>query len=163
MVQDETWLFAKLGIHLEQALQAVRIVRTKVEDIRRIPEEMRGTPVENYQWTTLLKSVGDIRVVTSYGKSSLRRRNILEFALLRADFPGSVLANLNQFHQLALRLAAREPGKESPLAFLSGRLAARLAYTRAEEIVGDPLPAFLAELESELSEIGQAVEERYFG
>lgn len=163
MLRDETWLFAKMGIHLEEAIQATRIARTKVEDINRIPEEMQGTPVENYQWTTLLKSIGDIRIVAGHGQSVRRRKEILDFALLRGDFPGSVRANMDRVHDLANLLARREAGGESALAFLAGKLAARLAYTLPKEIIGEPLPEFLARLEGELYAIGNALEERYLG
>jgi uncharacterized alpha-E superfamily protein len=122
-----------LGIHMERAIQVARILITKVKDIDKIEPAKLGGPVENYQWTTLLKSAESFDMSKRHYKANPNRRNSLEFLMFNPVFPKSIAHNLDVVHQTIQRIAFHDEKGKGSLDFMAGKLASQFKFLTIEE------------------------------
>ncbi|MEZ4829919.1 MAG: alpha-E domain-containing protein [Bacteroidia bacterium] len=55
LIHDDVWMFIKLGMHLERAVQIIRILTSKIHDIEVVTDNGLNFPLRQYQWTVTLK------------------------------------------------------------------------------------------------------------
>jgi len=134
LIRNEVWMLISLGIHLERAVQVGKIILTKLKDVEKIDPAKRGGPVENYQWTMLLKSAESFDMYKRYYRTNPFRKNTLEFLLFNPAFPKSIAFNLNvvlkNIHDISFQ---EEKGKGS-IHFKIGKLASQFEFLTVEEI-----------------------------
>jgi uncharacterized alpha-E superfamily protein len=133
LMRNEAWMLICLGIHMERAIQVARILITKIKDIDKIDPSKLGGPVENYQWTTLLKGAESFDMSKRHYKTNPNRRNSLEFLIFNPVFPKSIAYNLEVVHQNILRIAFHDQTGTESLNFKAGKLASQFKYMTIEE------------------------------
>jgi uncharacterized alpha-E superfamily protein len=133
LIRNEVWMLICLGIHMERAIQVARILITKIKDIDKIEPSKLGGPVENYQWTTLLKSAESFDMNKRHYKTNPNRRNSLEFLMFNPVFPKSIAYNLDVVHQNIQHIAFHDDKGKGSLDFMAGKLASQFKYLTIEE------------------------------
>jgi uncharacterized alpha-E superfamily protein len=133
LMRNEAWMLICLGIHMERAIQVARILITKLKDIDKIDSSKLGGPVENYQWTTLLKGAESFDMSKRHYKANPNRRNSLEFLMFNPVFPKSIAYNLEVVHQNIQQIAFHDEKGTRSLDFISGKLASQFKYMTIQE------------------------------
>jgi uncharacterized alpha-E superfamily protein len=94
-------------------------------------------------------------------RASMEPAHVVEFLLLSADFPRSVLFALQATEHQLVRLTD-EGGVGARARRLIGRLRASLEYTGVDELMGEGLHEFLDEVQAGTLAVADAVAAEYF-
>ena len=161
MTHGEAWQFCRLGRSIERADKTTRILDVKYYLLLPEPEDV-GTPFDSLQWAALLRSAGALQMYRQkHGR--ITPRDVVDFLVLDLNFPRSVLHCLSQADDALHRVTGTPPGTfASPAEQRLGKLHARLAFTRADEIVAGGMHEFLDDTQSQLNQTGRAVHETFF-
>ena len=161
MLHGEQWHFTRLGRFLERADKTSRIV--DVQYYLLLPQlDDVGTAVDVVRWSSLLKSATGLSAYRQrYG--GLEPAKVAEFLLLNREFPRAVhfclvraLASLNS-------ITGSSPGTfQCSSERILGRLGADFDYTRVEDIIKIGLHEFIESLQTQLNEVGDAVQHDLF-
>ncbi|TXK47943.1 alpha-E domain-containing protein [Pontibacter qinzhouensis] len=160
LIRNEVWMLISLGIHLERAIQVSLILLTKIRDIDKIDKEKLGGPVENYQWTTMLKSAESFDMFKRYYAANPNRRNTLEFLIFNPAFPKSISFNLNYIHKSIRDIAFHEKKEAGSINFMAGKMANSFKYMTIEDTEGG-LTEFLNKTLKDLYDLANVLEEKY--
>lgn len=160
LIRNEVWMLISMGIHMERAIQVLRILLTKVKDIDKIDPAKLGGPVENYQWTTLLLSAESFDMNKRYYKANPNRRNSLEFLLFNPEFPKSIAYNLNLVQQAIEHIAFHDQQGKGSINFMAGKIATQFQFLTIEE-VEDDIIEFINQTLTKIYDIARVLEEKY--
>jgi len=160
LLRDEVWSLIRVGMRIERALQINQILLAKMEDYKKISKPKLNEGVENYFWSTLLRSAGGFDMSRRYYIRPLNKRRALEFLLLNKIFPRSVLYNLHKLNNDLRIISDGQPIRPGSVEFMTGKLNASLGFSTIEEILEDE-QAFLQSLKKNLLEIGVQFEKQY--
>ena len=161
MTHGEAWHFCRLGRSIELADKTSRILDVKYFILLPSPEEI-GTPLDDIQWSALLKSASALEMYRQrYGVISPTR--VVEFLILDREFPRAVLYCLTKANESLHAISGSALGSFSNRPEQSlGQLRAELAYTSAEDIVDRGLHEFVDNLQMRLNFAGSAIHEAFF-
>ncbi len=161
MSHGEAWQFCRLGRSIERADKTTRILDVKYYLLLPEPEDV-GTPFDSLQWAALLRSAGALQMYRQkHGR--ITPRDVVDFLVLDLNFPRSVLHCLARANAALHAITGTPPGTfASPAEQRLGKLHARLAFTRPDEIVADGMHEFLDATQSQLNKTGSAVHQTFF-
>ncbi|CAH0999341.1 hypothetical protein LEM8419_00639 [Neolewinella maritima] len=163
LLHDESWVFVKLGIHLERVAQVIRIINAKLNDGDVISD--RGGPDENkilklYQHTILLKVLEGFDMHRRAYRRKQTRRTTLEFLIANPEFSRSVTYNMDRVVGLLARLHGKSDVRD-PAQFRAGKLLSYFRYIDYDQISDDPIDALNNAL-SEVYALHDDIERTYF-
>ena len=163
LLHDQSWVFVKLGIHLERVAQVIRIVNSKLHDADVISNS--GGPDENkvlklYQQTILLKVVEGFDMHRRAYQRKQTRRTTLEFLMGHPEFSRSITYNLERIVGLLARLNGREDVRE-PVQYRAGKLYCYFRYLDYDEISDNPIEVLNTAL-GEVYSLHDDIERKYF-
>ncbi|MGF1635530.1 MAG: alpha-E domain-containing protein [Cyclobacteriaceae bacterium] len=138
MLHDEAWAFIKMGMHLESAVQVIRMAQSKLNDIKKLREMKLAKSVESFQWGTLLKSAEGYDMCRRLYKSSPSRLNTMEFLLLNRNFPRSVSSNLEHLQAYHDEISLEKDPDKHSIDWKVGRMKEYFKYLTIEEIEDQP-------------------------
>lgn len=161
MSRNIGWHFANVGRMLERADKTSRILDVKYFNILPSVDDV-GTAVDDVQWSALLYAIS--------GFEAYRREHhminiprVVEFFLFDRAFPRSVLfcvsAAVESFGEI---VEDSQPGSDHQASILATNLRHRLSKTSVEEVLAGGMHNFIDTLQSELNEIGSAMNLDYF-
>lgn len=160
LTHNEVWALIRLGVHMERTTQIARIISCKLYDIFVLTNGNVDMPVENYQYTVLLKLLESFDMNRHHYKAAPDRQKALEFLILNADFPRSLAFNLKQIQYFVRKLGLLENTPES-VGFIVGRLCANYQYLLFPEIE-DRVGEFVSETMGKIYEMHEALDKKYF-
>ena len=160
LTHNDVWALIRLGVHLERTAQIARIISCKLYDIFTLTNGNENMPVENYQYTVLLKLLESFDMNRHHYKAAPDRQKALEFLILNADFPRSLAFNLRQIQYFLRKLGLKEKAPES-VGFKVGKLCSKYQYLLFSEIENE-VGAFVTETLNSVYEIHDALEKDYF-
>ncbi|MGB7963155.1 MAG: alpha-E domain-containing protein [Propionicimonas sp.] len=152
MSHDEGWLFLTLGRSLERVDMTARMISTAAV-----------TAGTQSAWNNVLRGCGAHHAfVRTYGGVTTDR-DAAEFLLLDRLFPRSVVHSLRAAESALIELdqGERRVGFEDDAQRLLGTARAALEYRLPGRILDD-LPRRMAELQRTVTQVSQAVTNRYF-
>jgi len=155
------WHFANLGRQLERADKIGRLLDVKYFTLLPKVQDV-NTPLDNLQWSTLLRSVSGFEM---YRKryQEIEVRHVVDFLVLDRLFPRSVQYCLFEAERSLHAITGCPIGAFSCKSEqLLGRLCADLSYTEIETIIEGGLHEFIDDLQARLNQVGEAVFERFF-
>ncbi|WP_116107429.1 alpha-E domain-containing protein [Lewinella sp. IMCC34191] len=163
LLHDQSWVFVKLGIHLERVAQVIRIVNSKLNDADVISDS--GGPNENkvlklYQQTILLKVVEGFDMHRRAYQRRQTRRTTLEFLIGHPEFSRSITYNMERVVGLLARLNGSEDVRE-PVQYRAGKLYAYFRYLDYDAISDNPIEALNTAL-VEVYSLHDDIERKYF-
>ncbi len=101
LLHDDIWRFLNIGIYVESVHQTIRILLSKISDNQILSNNGANIPLNQYQWTILLKSIEAFDVHNRYYKGKgITEESIFEFILTNELFPRSLAFVFNkiQYH-----------------------------------------------------------------
>lgn len=157
----KAWHFGRTGRLLERADQTTRIVDIRYFMLLPAPEE-GGSPADDLHWTSVLHSVSAFEMYRQR-HGVVHRTRAADFLLLDPEFPRSVRTCLRQADESLHALTGTAPGRfRNGAERRLGRLAAELAYTSIDEVLGRGLHDFCDSVQSELIAVGAAMQDLFF-
>lgn len=160
LTHNDVWTLIRLGVHLERTAQIARIISCKLYDIYTLTNGEQNMPVENYQYTVLLKLLESFDMNRHHYKAAPDREKALEFLILNSDFPRSLAFNLRQIQYFLRKLDIKDKTMNS-VAFKVGRMCAHYQYSLFSEIDGN-VGEFVSETLNKIYEIHEGLEKDYF-
>lgn len=161
MTHDDGWYFCRAGRMLERADKTSRILDVKYFYLLPQPEDV-GSPVDNVQWSALLRSVSALQAYRQrYGQ--IDPRNVVEWLLLSHEFPRSVRYCVESV-QYAIKMISSSPmgAYSNDAERYVDQLRSQLACARADEVVLAGVHEFVDSLQMQLNDIGMAIGETFF-
>jgi len=151
-IRDETWSFFTVGRSLERADMTARLLST-----RALIEE--GGP----SWTTILRSCGAYEAYLRRYRGMPSAENAAEFLVLDRLFPRSIL-----FQVIRAETCVQEIEPQLDRSVITntvlrelGQIRGELEFQPVEQILHD-LPAYMERIQLRMSEISEALRQRYF-
>lgn len=162
MSHGEAWHFRRLGRMLERADKTSRILDVKYFLLLPSAHDV-GTPLDTIQWGSLLRSASALETYRqAHGR--ITPQAVAEFLILDRDFPRALRFCLIRAEQSLLTITSGTTGTYRNRAEQKlGRLRAELDYTSVADIVGGGLHEFIDDFQRKLNDVGQAVNETFFG
>jgi uncharacterized alpha-E superfamily protein len=161
MTHGEAWHFCRLGRLIERADKTSRILDVKYFILLPSPEDV-GTPLDDVQWSALLRSASALEMYRQrHGQITPSR--VVEFLVLDKEFPRAVLYCLTKANESLHKITGAALGgfSNQPEQGL-GQLRAELAYTRADDIIRRGLHEFVDDLQRRLNYVGDTVHDAFF-
>jgi len=151
-IRDETWSFFTVGRSIERADMTARLLST-----RALVEE--GGP----SWTTILRSCGAYEAYLRRYRGMPSAENAAEFLVLDRLFPRSIL-----FQVIRAETCVQEIEPQLDRSVITntvlrelGQIRGELEFQPVEQILHD-LPAYMERIQLRMSEISEALRQRYF-
>jgi len=161
LLHDEVYALIMLGINIERATQIIRIVKTKFEDAQKATGSY-SNPIENsYEWTTLLKCCESYDMNRRFYRKPPVQLTVLEFLILNASCPRSVMNSLNQIHRHVSILDMLKISDQSSAAFLIGKMRSEYEFKTVDEIQKN-IEKFIEITLNTLVRISEKIEKKYF-
>lgn len=161
MSHGEAWNFARMGMMLERADKTSRILDVKYFML--LPQvDLVNTPVDNIQWTAVLKSASAFEM---YRKEHhlINPRMVASFLIFDSHFPRSIRHCVNKARICLERIMnGSANGVVNPAEKLLGRLKADLEYTDIDDVVKEGMHEYLDNLQTRLNQIDMAVGTAFF-
>ncbi len=161
MTHNEAWHFGQLGRMVERADKTARILDVKYFILLPSVQDV-GTPLDELQWISLLKSTSGYEM---YRKCQHRiaPRDVVQFLVLDREFPRSIQFCLLQAERSLHHITGGTPGIwHKPVERALGKLRAELDYTTIEEISSQGLHEFLDQLEDAFNDVHHKIHETFF-
>ncbi|GLB53819.1 hypothetical protein NBRC110019_28600 [Neptunitalea chrysea] len=161
LLHDEIYALIMLGINIERATQITRIIKTKFDDANKAIGGYANPIKNSYEWTTLLKCTESYDMMRRYYKKSPTQLTTLEFLILNAKCPRSVMNSLNQIYNNICTIDNTKVFKKDTSAFLIGKMRAEYEFKTIEEIQLN-VHDFIEKTSQLLFSIGFKLENEYF-
>jgi len=161
MSHGEGWHFGRLGRQLERADKTARLLDVKYFILLPAVTDI-GTPLDNLQWSALLKSASALEMFRKRHGRILPDR-VADFLILDPQFPRSIRYCLAAAEDSLRAISGSPVGTfQNQAEQLLGRLCSQLSYARIEEIIALGLHEFVDEVQKDLNRIGEAIFETFF-
>ena len=161
LIHNETWLIISLGLFTERCTQILRIIQTKLDDIKLLQKDSPSPALEAYQVEIMLRSLEAFDMSRKYYRKSPNLQNSLEFLLLNKKFPRSLSSCARKVRNHIENLAGTQSFGSNTAGFSAGRLAAKLNFLLINEVVED-LDNFILEIQNDISDISGKLISEYF-
>ena len=178
LLQDEVYSIIKLGVNLERAMQVIRIINAKYNDILAIKmqqntqmQESAGqfqqqlrkehTTDVSLEWSTLLKCVESYDMMRRFHKKAPDNLNTLDFLILNTNCPRSVVNSLAEVANHIQVLSNEKNISKNSSIFLVNKIFSEYKYKYIEEIEVD-FRTFIEDILKKLVAISTKMEEEYF-
>ncbi len=161
LLHDEVYAIIMLGINLERAMQIVRMVHTKYLDALQAQGSYGDKFKNSYEWTTLLKCNEAYDMMRRLYRQSPTSLTTLEFLILNASCPRSVMNSLNQVCNHVKTVSREKDFTKKSAQFLTEKIRAEYKYKLGEEIESD-IEGFIKNIEEKLYLIATTIENEYF-
>lgn len=161
MSHGEAWNFARMGMMLERADKTSRILDVKYFML--LPQaDLVNTPVDNIQWTAVLKSASAFEM---YRKEHhlITPRMVASFLIFDSHFPRSIRHCVNKAQVCLERIMnGSMNGMVNPAEKRLGRLKADLEYTDIDDVIKQGMHEYLDNLQTRLNQIDMAIGTTFF-
>ena len=158
---DEGWQFIQLGKSLERAAKTLRILDIQYHLLHELTNPA-DAPLGNLRWAAVLRACRAFEAYQRLYVGRVEPEHVVEFLLLRPDFPRSVCFALESAQQALAAIEGEVPGRPlSKADRILGRVVAELRFGEPEAILRGDLHGFLAGLQERVGEVGRAVQEVY--
>jgi len=161
MSHGEAWHFVRLGRLLERADKTSRILDVKYFMLYARAEDV-GTPYDNLQWASLLRSTSSLEM---YRKrfQLISPRKVADFLILDREFPRAIHYCVIKAEESLHAITGSPAMTFRDLAEQRiGRLRSELDFADINEIIDLGLHKFLDGFQTKLNLVGEAVFETFF-
>ena len=159
MSRDKGWYFANIGRFLERADKISRILDVKYFTL--LPQLTAvGTTVDDLLWSAVLRSVSGFEMFRKrYHAITIHR--VVDFLVLNTRFPRAIHYCVRTAG-LSLSQVGGPAADSNPALQLAEEIERRLAGTENTLIINGGLHEFIDTLQTDLNNLGSAINETYF-
>jgi uncharacterized alpha-E superfamily protein len=122
ILHDDCYHFICMGIYIERALQALRIVRNKISDWMILSNNGENRPLVAYQWTILLKSLEAYDIYNKLWPGKKTKMNIFKLIFENEQFPRSIAFSLAHINSSISTISVKPDGFEELMDYFNSRL-----------------------------------------
>ena len=161
MSHGEAWNFARMGMMIERADKTSRILDVKYFML--LPQaDMVNTPIDNIQWTAVLKSASAFEMFRKR-HHRITPRNVANFLIFDSDFPRSIRHCIAKAMLCLQRINGASPNKiGNPAKKRLGRLEADLEYTDIDEVIEVGMHEYMDAVQIKLIKVDEGIGMAYF-
>ena len=161
MSHGEAWNFARIGMMVERADKTSRILDVKYFML--LPRaDMVNTPIDNIQWTAVLKSASAFEMFRKE-HHQITPRKVAGFLIFDNQFPRSIRHCISKAQICLHRITGSPPGSANSTAEKRlGRLKADLEYTDIDEVLDHGMHEYLDGLQIRLNLVDEAIGTSFF-
>ncbi len=161
MSHGEAWNFARIGMMIERADKTSRILDVKYFML--LPRaDMVNTPIDNIQWTAVLKSASAFEMFRKE-HHQITPRKVAGFLIFDNQFPRSIRHCISKAQVCLHRITGSPPGSANSTAEKRlGRLKADLEYTDIDEVLDHGMHEYLDGLQIRLNQVDEAIGTTFF-
>ncbi|MCM8541081.1 MAG: alpha-E domain-containing protein [Lentisphaeraceae bacterium] len=156
LIHNDAWLVISLGIFVERSSQILRIISTKLEDLKKIKNDDNSLAIKYHQIETMLRSLESFDMSRKHYRQAPDLENSLEFLLLNPKFPRSILSCSRKIKKLIVELEGLERFPQDSAGFKAGKLVAELNFLTIEEIMEDK-EDYILNLQNRISDINNNI------
>jgi uncharacterized alpha-E superfamily protein len=160
LLHDEVWALLMLGIHLERAYQVIRLINTKLLDIKKIQNLAPELYDLTYEWATLLRCAEVYDMSKKVYRRTPNQSQAIEFLLLNANNPKSLLSNIEKVISYINRIGGERDAEPGNVEFEVGKYLSELKYLTMEDVGEDPTEFILSTF-NRLNRISEKFQEDY--
>jgi len=161
MPTDEARRFLECGMYLERAEKTARILDVKYHILLERGND-DGFPLDQHQWTAVLKSVGAFEAFRKAHRFGITPAKVVSYLVLNPDFPSSICYAIRRAERALRSIGGSTNGVPVNRAErLISRLMSDLTFLTTEDILEEGLHPFLETVQSRCNEIGNAISEAY--
>lgn len=161
LLHDEVYAIILMGLNIERATQIIRIINAKYNDALKAGGSYGDQIKNSFEWITLLKCAESYDMMRRFYKKTPTSISTLEFLILNADCPRSVMNSLNQVNRHIKVLDHARYTTKNSTSFLVSKVKAECEFTYAEEIEED-VQGFIENILNNLVLIGKKMEKEFF-
>lgn len=161
MTHDDSWYFCRLGRMIERADKTSRILDVKYFYLLPSAEDV-GSPLDNVQWSALLRSVSALQSYRQrYGY--ILPRHVVEWLLLSHEFPRSVRYCVDSVQYAISKISGSPEGVYSNTTERHvDQLRSQLACARADDVVLAGVHEFIDSFQTQLNQLGDSIRKNFF-
>jgi uncharacterized alpha-E superfamily protein len=161
MSHGEAWNFARIGMMIERADKTSRILDVKYFML--LPQaELVNTPIDNIQWTAVLKSASAFEMFRK-AHHHITPRGVANFLIFDSQFPRSIRHCISKSMVCLHRIGGSAPGAvHNEAEKRLGRLEADLEYTDIDEVIDQGMHEYLDNLQTRLNRVDAAIGTTFF-
>jgi uncharacterized alpha-E superfamily protein len=156
MTHDDGYCFLRIGRNLERADMSTRIIDVRSASLLPDVDEESQT-FSNIQWMSVLKSMTAYQMYRREVRVRINREDVLEFLLLEARFPRSLLHTIEQVEYSLAQLPHNKPVIEK-----TRNVRNYLLNANPAKLIQDKLHEFIDDIQLGLIEIDTKLNECYF-
>ena len=158
---DEGWQFIQLGKSLERAAKTLRILDIQYHLLHELTNPA-DAPLGNLRWAAVLRACRAYEAYQRLYVGRVEPEHVVEFLLLRPDFPRSVCFCLDAAAGALTEIEGPGPQRElSKADRVLGLMLGELRYRELDQILEGDLHAFLSNLYDQCAHVSRAVQNRY--
>ena len=161
LLHDVRWNFILLGIHVERAVQIVRILQSHMNDTIALSKIKMGDAIEPHQWTVLLDCLEAKDMYSKSYNTPPNRTDALDFFIFNSLFPRSVMYCLEYIDRLIKAINPGDIANRNGVQFKTGKTINSFRYLTIEEIDSE-IVDFLSQTITKLHNIDNIIFEAYF-
>lgn len=159
MLRSESFWFLRLGAALERGDNTARLLDVKYRVI--LPEQENvGGPIDQAQWTALLRSVSAETAYRWLYRDGLRSWHVAELLTLRKEVPRSIIACVTEASKILGNLREVN-GINGPADRMVRKIQTRLNNANIENIIQGGLHEFLGEFLIDNNALGLAIADQF--
>ena len=160
LLHDGEWAIMLFGMHIERAIQIIRIINAKLHDIYKI--ELAGHPGTemSFEWTNLLRCTESFDMNRKFYRTIPNREQVLEFLMLNPNCPRSIIYALNGIRKYEEKISRNESQDANTTSFKIRKLYEQYRYLSFDEYKDD-IYGLLNSTQAKILEIGSEFEKKY--
>ncbi len=161
MSHGEAWNFARIGMMIERADKTSRILDVKYFML--LPRaNMVNTPIDNIQWTAVLKSASAFEMFRKE-HHQITPRKVASFLIFDNQFPRSIRHCVSKAQIYLHRITGSPPGSANSASEIRlGRLKADLEYANINDVLDQGMHEYLDSLQIRLNQVDEAIGNTFF-
>lgn len=161
LVRNEAFHFLQIGKHVERAIQIIRIMLSKMTDIKELDKLKLGSSLELQQWNIILDCLEAKDMCRKYYNSLPNKHNTVDFLLFTPDFPFSVAYNLDYVYYHLQKINRVKDEKRGSLEFKVGKIINSFHYFEMDDFK-ENIPDFLEQTLDKIYFICTEIHNEYF-
>ena len=160
LLYDENWAIILLGVHIERAIQIIRIINSKLNDINKIENTGHQVAEISFEWSSLLRCCESFDMSKKFYGGVPNKEEVLEFMLLNDLCPKSIRNCLEWIAYYFEKVTQGSKQKSVDLEFQIGKLNAKYKYLTSQECNAD-IYSLLTTTQNKIMSISYQIESTY--
>jgi uncharacterized alpha-E superfamily protein len=155
------WQFIQVGRYIERVIATANLLNIETRALN-LDGDASAVSDQYTGWLGLLKCCTAFEAYCKVYTAHLEPRKVIEYLMLDPEFPHSICFSVRSIQSALDAIAeSTDTHRGARVYRLAGRLRAHLDYSHIDEIIDHDLNGYLAEIESQCSQIQDAFFQMY--
>lgn len=159
MLRNENFWFVRLGAALERIDNTARLIDVKYHML--LPkEDYIGGPIDEAQWTSLLRSVSAETAYRWIYREGLKPWNVAELLIFRSELPRSLISCIEEANAMLGKISVKN-GRTGPADRRARNMELKIKKQKIDEVFQIGLHEFITDIIIENNNLGNDVAEQF--